>query len=183
MDKEHKEIYINPVTLELDKRCKYKTIVVLDNIVVAEVNCIEGIKSVILNKDTFDCIHKSYGRTVYLDDCMVCSFDKGKATMVSRKGSVLKVVSDLRSIGSICSGYYLVRSTNKYSDYILEYNKRTDSLIEYGSNGGYMMFRSSSSNKDINIIAKTGGKFIYDVVTKVCTNEFSGEDMSIRVFQ
>ena len=51
IDKNHNEIYINPLTSELDKRGLYKTLVVMDNVIVAKVTNNTSVNFVVLNKE------------------------------------------------------------------------------------------------------------------------------------
>jgi len=183
MDKEHKEIYINPETMELDKRCKYKTIAVMSKIVVAKVIGLADTKAVVLSKKDLSCIYKSSGRIVFLDEYMVCEFSDKTARIISHEGRLLKEIKGIKSIGSILEGIYLVKSRENYGDYLIEYNPRLDIIKELGRRKEHLMFRSNLSNTKVRILDKNGGKYIYDIVTRQCIDECTGENESIRIFQ
>lgn len=179
---DHSEIYIDTRKKDLDRRCRYSTVVVLDNIIVARVLNLMNINFVVLEKDTLDCLYKTRGKIVYLDDNLVYDKLGGNVTFISHTGKILLELKDIKSIEIIDDKRYLVRSSNSFSDTILWYRPQLDIVTSIAKNKRYLIYRCRGTDNSVEVVPMQGGKYVYNFKTNTCENTFTGAVENIQLF-
>lgn len=181
-DNKHHEIYIDPITGEIDKRTSYRTLVVLDETIVAQVLDHKDARFVILKKDDLHTLYSTKGKIYYIDNDLVCDYINNSCKLISHTGKILNVYNDTQSIKKIWNSYYITQSFKMYSDIALHYNRCNDSISNISMNERY----------DIDIINKTKGTVLvtpmggisykYDFKNKKVYNTFTGKEVDKQLF-
>jgi len=172
----HNEVYIRLSDGQLDKRGKYRTIVVLEDIVVAEVLTSTAYKYVILNKLDLDIIYKTKGIIEYIDNNIMISKYNGVLDIISNHGKVIGSFTDEESIEHMYSNNYILHSRKMYNDKIVYYDRLRDSLLDLTEGKNYAIQRLDSNSKEIEVISMQGGKYIYNFLTRKCFNCFTNRE-------
>lgn len=175
LDDKHNEVYINNKTGELDKRALYKTVVVMDKIIVAKVVNNKQIKYVVLNKDNLDCTYKTDGTICYIDNNLIYDENKDMCTVISHTGRILGKLNDIRSIKNAYGVMYIAQSSLMFSDKVLYYNFRQDTLEDLTEGKEYAIQFVDKDQNQIEVYNMFGGRYIYDFKTRKCLNKFTGK--------
>jgi hypothetical protein len=180
-DDNHNEIYINRKNSELDKRAKYKTVVVMDKIVVAQVVNSNNIAFVVLDKTDLNCIYKTQGIIQYLNNDIVYSIDKDKVVFISRNGKTLITLSGKR-VQQLNKYHYLVSSGQTFNDMLLAYNDHRDTMTNLTKDKNYLIYPNKNGENSVDIISMHGGRYKYNFDTHRCTNLFTGKEEEIQLW-
>lgn len=174
-DKKHNELFINKHTGEIDRRGIYKTLVVLDNIVVAQVINSKDIRYIILQKDTLKCIYKTNGNMYYIDKNMVCDKKDNVCKLISHNGKHLATLEQTMCVRNIHGSMYLVQSSKMFNDKILHYNNHRDYFEDLTDDKEYVIHVSDKSDKEVEVILMDGGQYTYNFETKTVYNKFTNQ--------
>lgn len=181
-NKDHTEVYIDVSNKSIDKRCRYITIVVTDKVIVTNVIGINGLRAVILDKETLECLYKTNGKIQYLDKNMVYDVYNGRTTFISHTGRELYSDNNIQSIEILGNNKYLLKSRNSFSDNILVYRSQLDVVISIAKNKRYLIYKSKKQKDAVEVVSMQGGKYIYKFKTNECINTFTDKIESIQLF-
>lgn len=170
IDDNHKEIYINRNTGEIDKRGKYKTIAVFDNVILANVIGDRKIRCVVLNKKNLECLYKTTEEIVYVDKNVM--FDRS-GVVLSHTGKTLIETDKIKDITSINDKYYVIQVDKMYSDKLIEYVKPVDKVVDLTCNGRYTLQTKDGNTNIIELTNMVGGKYSYDLTKQEYFDEFT----------
>lgn len=179
---DHSEVYIKHLDKEIDKRCKYSTLVVTDYVVIARTLNTKSVKYVILKKGTLDCIYKTQGRIIYIDENLVYDVYGNKANIISHTGRTLLTLSNIQSIEVLDNKRYLVKSQNSFSDTILIYRPQLDLILSVAKDRRYLIYKSKEHKDAVEVVSMQGGKYIYKFKTNECINTFTNKAENIQLF-
>lgn len=174
-DKEHMERYINPNALSIDKRAKYKTVIVTDHIVVARVLTDKKLHFVILNKNDLRLLYKISGFIAYIDENIICYTSGSELTVVSHTGKKLYTMSGILYIRKLYNKRYLFKSYEMFSDNIVLYDRALDEFRVLTRDRYYNIIQDDSGKPIVSVDIMHGGKYTYNFETKACINEFTGQ--------
>ena len=136
---DHSEVYIKHLDKEIDKRCRYSTLVVTDHMIVAKVLNSKSVRYVALKKDTLECIYKTQGIIIYLDENLLYDVCGDKATIISHTGRILLTLSNVQNIEVLDNRRYLVKSKSSFSDTILIYRPQLDLILSIAKDRRYLI--------------------------------------------
>lgn len=174
-DKRHNEIYINRHNSELDKRGLYRTLVVLDDIVVSRVVNNDKVNFVVLDKDSLRCIYKTSGDIFYANENLVYCKKNNDCTLISHTGNILMKLKDTISVDHIYRKLYIVKSAKAYNDKILFYNERKDTLSDLTEGLEYIIHILDKDSTKIDILTNFGAQYIYNFKEHTCFNTFTNK--------
>lgn len=172
IDNNHNEIYINGNNGEIDKRGKYNTLVVMDNIIVARVVNDVKLKFVILKKGNLELLYKTTGEIKYIDDRLI--YDT-RGVLISHTGKELLSIDKLKEITKIYNNYYLVKTKELFGDKVIMYISKSDRIKDLTKGKGYFISQDNVNPEIIGIIDKNGGNHLYNFTNHQCTNRFTEE--------
>lgn len=173
IDKNHNEIYINPLTSELDKRGLYKTLVVMDNVIVAKVTNNTSVNFVVLNKENLDCLYKTKGVIHYIDENLLCDKTKEGCTLISHNGKQLESYDKAICVNHIHGNKYVLTSDNMYQDKILFYNAKKDYIDDLTEGKSYLIHILDKDSAVVEVSSMTGVRYLYDFNKYECKNAFT----------
>lgn len=173
IDKNHNEIYINPITSELDKRGLYRTLVVMDNVVVAKVTNNTSVNFVVLDKKNLDCLYKTKGVIHYIDENLLCDETKEGCILISHNGKQLGDYDKAICINHIHGNKYVLTSDNMYQDKILFYNTKKDSINDLTEGKSYLIHILDKDEAIVEVSSMAGVRYIYDFNKHECKNAFT----------
>ena len=176
LDDSHNEIYINVAKNCIDKRGKYRTIVVCDKIVVCEITTSPIFKYLILDKNTLECLFKTSGVIEYVDNNIMICIEEDTIKILSHTGNVLAELEDYISITHLYGGNYLVKSKQMFNDHIIYYDKFRDKIIELTKGKNYTITILDGNPREIEVISMHGGKYNYNFERKSCYNCFTNAE-------
>lgn len=177
----HEEIYINSETEKLDGRCKYKTIVVFDKTIVAEVIDIPSTTFVILAKNTLECIYQTSGYIKYIDNNLVCDYKGNTVTLISNTGKVLCKLSG-NKVTRVYDSKYILSSNKSFDDRLLCYNVHRDSLQDITADKRYLLYDNEQLVDTIEVVVMHGGKYYYNFKKHEVINQFTNEKEEIQLW-
>lgn len=175
-DDNHSEIYINASKGIIDKRAKYRTIVVLDNIIVSEILTSASFKYVVLDKQTLECKFKTKGVIEYIDNNILLCREDDIMKILSHTGNILAELHDCVSLTHLFGGRYLIKSTKMYNDNIIYYDVFKDKIINLTENKNYTITILNGDTREIEVVSMQGGKYIYNFEKKLCYNCFTNSE-------
>ena len=173
IDNEHQEIYINSYSRQIDKRGKYHTVVVMDDIVVSEVVTKAKIKYVILNKYNLKSIYKTAGIIKYLDNNLLYSIYKNQVEIIAHNGKVLCKLYNVQDIIPLPYNRYLLKSKLAFADRIVYYDRYNVHLIDLTEDRQYIINAVGKNNNRLVVTFMHGGRYTYDFDTEECYNTFT----------
>ena len=176
IDDRHNETYINKFTYRPDMRGKYRTLAVLDNIVIAELIGGTRVKYVIFDKQTLTILYKTFNEIRYIDKSILCDVCKNMTIIISHLGRKICTLPDITSLTALGDNKYLLKSIKPYGDRILYYDKQKANLIDLTEYRNYIINRIEGSENQIEIIFMQGVTYIYDFETNICKNKFTGKE-------
>lgn len=173
-DNKHGELYINPETNSLDKRAIYETIVVTDKVIAARVKNSKVPMCVILNKSNFKLLYKTVNEIAYLTPLMLVETkDKSFAQFISHTGKLLtRVQSALSLVDSIYKNMFIVHLQSPYSDKVMYYRERDDTLVDLVGSRRYIVNKQTEDTVQVTFMS--GNSYTYNFRTHECINEFTG---------
>lgn len=175
LNNDHNEIYIDKVTAELDKRGLYKTLVVMDNIIVSRVVNNDKVNFVILNKEDLKCLYKTDGNIYYINENIVCDKKDDGCTLISHNGKQLIKINKAVCVNHIHGSNYIVQTSLMFEDKVLYYNKHKDSIIDLTEDKRYTIHINDKDSKKVEVISMEGGKYIYNFEKHECFNTFTNK--------
>lgn len=174
-DKEHMERYINPNALSIDKRAKYKTVIVTDCIIVARVLTDEKLHFVILNKTDLNLLYRIDGFIAYIDENIICYTSGSELTVVSHTGKKLYTMEGILYIRKLYNKRYLFKSYEMFSDNIVLYDRALDEFRILTRDRNYSIYQKDKNIPIVSVDSMHGGKYTYDFEKQTCMNEFTGQ--------
>lgn len=174
-DKNHNEIYINKSNSELDKRALYRTLVVMDEVIVARVTNSEKVNFVVLDKASLKLIYKTDGDIYYISDKIVCDKKENEGILISHKGKVLKRLPDIICVNHIYKKQYIVKSKKMYQDKVLYYNEYKDEIVDLTDGLEYMIHIENKDETEVKVISNFGAQYIYNFAEHKCFNTFTNK--------
>ena len=172
----HNELYINPIDGIIDKRAKYRTIVVLEEIVVAEILTSKTFKYVILRKSDLSIIYKTRGVIEYIDNNIMKCTDGEDTMIISQHGKILTSIENVEKIKHLYGNNYLVNCSKMFSDKIVYYDRLRDTIVELTEDRNYSIFQTAEGEPEIEVTSMQGGKYLYNFETRVCFNCFTNRE-------
>ena len=175
-DNDHYEIYINPKTEKADNRGKYRTIAVMDSIIVSEILTDKKIRFVIFDKNTLEIIFKTSGMMRYVDNNLIYCREGNKFILISHTGKQLTELEDVGKIEHIHYCNYLLNNKKMFSDHIIFYDRFKDRIITLTEDKKYSIHPVVDGSKEIEVVSMQGGKYHYNFETKACFNCFTNKE-------
>lgn len=183
-DSKHNELYINKLTSEIDKRGVYRTLVVLDNIVVSKVINNSKVSFVVLDKTNLKCLYKTNGNMHYIDDNIVCDKNDNSCVVISHTGKILCTFKSALALKNIYGNNYLLNVAEVYNDKILYYNPKADELTDLTEDSNYIIHVSSKTESEVEVTSMIGGKYTYNFKDRILINDFTGkEEKAFRLWR
>lgn len=185
LDADHNEVYIDKITGEVDARAVYRTLVVLDNVVVARVIGNERVNFVVLNKENLNTVYTTTGIMYYIDNNVVCDFDDKNETckLISHNGTVLANFEGTRSIKKIWHEYYTTQSVRMYSDLAFYYNKHRDSITLLNEEQRYSIVIVNDERGIVDVTPMGGITYNFNFDTREAQNKFTGKKIQKQIFK
>ena len=180
MVENHSEAYINNSTNEIDNRGRYRTIIVGDDTVVANVVGDKHVKSVILRKADLKLLYASNELIHYINqDILYNSF----GDIVSMDGSVLcKLNHFITKVDQLGMNYYLVKADTMYGDALLHYIPHVNKIQNYTEGKKYIISKVRGENTILEVIDMYGGRYEYDLSNHQCRDRFTGRRLDSTIW-
>jgi len=179
IDNNHNEIYINKHNGEIDRRGKYNTIIVYDDVVLAEVVNDVKVRYVILSKNNLECIYRSTEAILYINEDLM--YDT-VGILISKHGKVLGKFNNIKDIVNIANKYYLLSSNNMFSDKVISYIEHKDFIQDLTKNKNYTISIVKENKHAVDVIDMNGGKHRYDFSDHSCINLFTMKKEDIGIW-
>lgn len=168
---DHTEVYISKVTNKVDRRTRYITIAVMDNIVISKTR----VGYTILNKNNLEWVYRTANIIEYLDENIVCERAKDSVSLISHLGRKICTLESTQEIISIGNNKYIVKSLKSYGDRVILYDRNGGGLIDISDNRSCIIEKSDSDDNVLNITFLNGVSYEYDLSSKICKNKFTGK--------
>lgn len=175
-ENENIEMYIEPNRYKLDKRGKYRTTAILDDIIVSQLLNSPTIRFVILRKSTLELIFKTKGMVKVISDRLILCKEDKVTKIISKTGKVLLETTDDIIVEPISIKYYIIKNKKMFSDHIAYYSEYNDTMSILSENKRYDIQKQYGVAHTVDVVIMHGGKYRYCFDSHICYNMFTMQE-------
>lgn len=175
-EKENIEMYIEPNRYKLDKRGKYRTTAILDDIIVSQLMNSPTIRFVILSKKTLELVFKTRGLIKVVSNQLILCKENTTTKIISKTGKILFETDDDILVEPIAQKYYIIKNKKMYSDHIAYYSEYSDALSILSADKHFDIQRLYGLRHTIEVVIMNGGRYRYNFDNHKCYNLFTMQE-------
>lgn len=175
-ENENIEMYIEPNRYKLDKRAKYRTVAILDDIIISQILNSPTIRFVILSKKTLELVFKTKGLIKVISKQILLCKEDNKTKLLSKTGKAIFETTDDILVEPIAIRYYIIKNKKMFSDHIAYYSEYNDALSILSEDKQYDIQRVYGQRHTVDVVIMHGGRYRYSFDDHRCYNIFTMQD-------